>query len=44
MLIGAAAAYDIPRTLVVSMLVAADISSAGVGIHAMRTATTLLPT
>ena len=30
MLIGAAAAYDIPGTLVVRILVAADISSAGV--------------
>ena len=30
MLIGAAAAYDIPGTLVVSILVAAVISSAGV--------------
>ena len=44
MLIGTAAAYDIPGTLVVSILVAADISSAGVGIPAMRTATTPLPT
>ena len=30
MLIGTAAAYDIPGTLVVSILVAADISPAGV--------------
>ena len=40
MLIGTVAAYDIPGTLVVSILVAADISSAGVGIPQMRTATT----
>ena len=44
MLIGTAAAYDIPSTLVVSILVAADISSAGIGIPAMRTSTTPLPT
>ena len=44
MLIGTAAAYDIPGTLVVSILVAAGISSAGVGIHAMTTATTPFPT
>ena len=44
MLIDTAAAYDIPGTLVVSILVAADISSAGVGIPAMRTATTPLLT
>ena len=44
MLIGTVAAYDIPGTLVVSILVAADISSAGVGIPAIRTATTPLPT
>ena len=40
MLIGTAAAYDIPGIIVVRVLVAADISSAGVGIPAMRTATT----
>ena len=44
MLIGTAAAYDIPGTIVVRVLVAADISSAGVGIPAMRTATTPFPT
>ena len=44
MLIGTVAAYDIPGTLVVSILVAADVSSAGVGILALRTATTPLPT
>ena len=44
MRIGAVAAYDIPGTLVVIILVAADISSAGAGIPAMRTATTPLPT
>ena len=44
MLIGTAAAYDIPGTLVVSILVAADTPSAGVRIPAMRTATTPLPT
>ena len=44
MLIGTAAAYDIPGTLVVSILVAADTSSVDVGIPAMRTATTPLPT
>ena len=44
MLIGTAVAYDIPGTLVVGILVAADISSAGVGIPAMTTATTPLPT
>ena len=44
MLNGTAAAYGIPGTLVVSILVAADISSAGVGIPAMRTAMTPLPT
>ena len=46
MFIGTAAAYDlqVPGTLVVSILVAADISSAGVGIPAMRTATTSLAT
>ena len=44
MLIGTAAAYDIPGTLVVYILAAADISSAGVGMPAMRTATTPLPT
>ena len=32
MLIGTAAAYDIPGTLVFSILIAAEISSAGVGI------------
>ena len=37
MLIGTAAAYHIPGTLVVSILVAADISSAGVGIPEMTT-------
>ena len=40
MLICTAAAYDIPGTLVVSMVDAADTSSAGVGIPAKRTATT----
>ena len=44
MLIDTAAAYDIPGTLVVSILVATDVSSAGVGIPAMRTATTPLLT
>ena len=43
MLIVTAAAYDIPGTLVVRILVAADISSAGVGMPTMRT-TTPLPT
>ena len=38
--IGTASAYDIPGTLVVGMLVAADTSSARVGIPATRTATT----
>ena len=42
--IGAAAAYDIPVILVVSILVAVDISSAGAGIPAMKTSTTPLPT
>ena len=42
MRIGTAAAYDIPGTLVVTILVAADISSAGVGIPALKTATTPL--
>ena len=41
MLIGTAAPYDIPDTLEVNILFAANISSAGVGITAMRTATTL---
>ena len=44
MLIDTAAAYDIPGTLVVSPLVATDVSSAGVGIPAMRTETTHLLT
>ena len=44
MLIGTAEAYDIPGTLVFNILVAADISPAGVGIPAIRTATTPLPT
>ena len=44
MLIGPVGAYDIPGTLVVGVLVAADISSAGVGIPAMRIATTPLLT
>ena len=44
MLIGTAVAYDIPGTLVVRILVAADTSSAGVGMPTMRTATTPLPT
>ena len=44
MLIVTAAAYDIPSVLVVSILGTAYISSAGVGISAMRKATTPLPT
>ena len=44
MLIGTVAAYDIPGTLEVGILVAADISSADVGILALRIATALLPT
>ena len=39
MLIGTVAAYDIPATLAVSILVAAATSSAGVGIFPLRTAT-----
>ena len=44
MFVGTAAAYDIQGTPIVSIIAAADISSAGVGIPAMRTTTTTLPT
>ena len=44
MLIVTGADCDIPGTLVAGILVAADITSAGVSIHALRTATTPLPT